>query len=46
MSLAPGGSIGARQAKEAAADGQTVLLFHTAMMVNTASGLTLFLARC
>ena len=37
-----GGSIGARQAKDAAPDGQTVLLFHTAMLVNTASGLADF----
>lgn len=37
-----GGSIGARQAKDAAPDGQTVLLFHTAMLVNTASGVTDF----
>ena len=37
-----GGSIGARQAKDAAPDGQTVLLFHTAMLVNTASGIADF----
>ncbi|WP_372836827.1 tripartite tricarboxylate transporter substrate-binding protein, partial [Puniceibacterium confluentis] len=37
-----GGLIGARQAKDAAADGQSVLLFHTAMLENTASGLADF----
>lgn len=37
-----GGSIGARQVLEAEPDGNTVLLFHTAMLVNTASGLADF----
>lgn len=37
-----GGSIGARQALDAAADGQTVLFFHSAMLVNTASGMSEF----
>lgn len=37
-----GGSIGARQVLDADPDGHTVLLFHTAMLVNTASGLADF----
>lgn len=37
-----GGSIGARQVLDADPDGYTVLLFHTAMLVNTASGLADF----
>lgn len=37
-----GGSIGARQVLDAEPDGYTVLLFHTAMLVNTASGLADF----
>lgn len=37
-----GGSIGARQVLDAQPDGHTVLLFHTAMLVNTASGLADF----
>ncbi len=37
-----GGSVGARQALEAKPDGYTVLLFHSAMLVNTASGIADF----
>lgn len=37
-----GGSIGARQVHDAKPDGQTVLFFHSAMLVNTASGLADF----
>lgn len=37
-----GGSIGARQVLGAKPDGQTVLFFHSAMLVNTASGVADF----
>ncbi len=37
-----GGSIGARQVYGADPDGQTVLFFHSAMLVNTASGIADF----
>lgn len=37
-----GGSIGARQVYSADPDGQTVLFFHSAMLVNTASGIADF----
>lgn len=37
-----GGSIGARKAKDAAPDGYTVLFFHDALMVNTATGVADF----
>jgi len=37
-----GGSLGARQVLDADPNGYTVLLFHTAMLVNTASGLADF----
>ena len=37
-----GGSLGARQVLDSEPDGYTVLLFHTAMLVNTASGLADF----
>lgn len=37
-----GGSIGARQVHDAKPDGRTVLFFHSAMLVNTASGLADF----
>lgn len=37
-----GGSIGARQVLGAKPDGQTVLFFHSAMLVNTASGIADF----
>lgn len=37
-----GGSVGAREALGAKPDGQTVLFFHTAMLVNAASGIADF----
>lgn len=37
-----GGSLGARQVLDANPDGYTVLLFHTAMLVNSASGIADF----
>lgn len=37
-----GGSVGARQVLTAEPDGQTVLFFHAAMLVNTASGIADF----
>jgi len=34
-----GGTLGSRKVKDAAPDGNTVLFYHTAMLVNTASGM-------